>query len=284
MTTRPPRGGRYDRPAVIGVVAAVCIVVVLAAQAAAVEPAARPPGARAHRRRRRTAAGDGRPPTPVPTDGGWLVNVLRRRRWLRRSLSFASVAVTLVAVGMIGYPFYTNLYADRVQDRLERQFASEELRADYETCRSVGVENEACRIDDGDSLTRIRHPRHPGRRRRRRGRQLQRPAGRRRPLPEHAAAVRDRQRRHRRAPHHLRAAVPRPRPARAGRRDPPPDPDRRVHVPRHRGQRSSRPNDVGVIAGTPDNRLTLTTCHPKGSARQRLVVVAELVASPFVTA
>jgi sortase (surface protein transpeptidase) len=39
-----------------------------------------------------------------------------------------------------------------------------------------------------------------------------------------------------------------------------------------------------VIAGTSDNRLTLTTCHPKGSARQRLIITAELVASPFVTA
>lgn len=37
------------------------------------------------------------------------------------------------------------------------------------------------------------------------------------------------------------------------------------------------PSDVGVIAPTKDNRLTLTTCNPVGSARQRLVVVAELV-------
>ncbi|MGH9011094.1 MAG: class E sortase [Acidimicrobiia bacterium] len=37
------------------------------------------------------------------------------------------------------------------------------------------------------------------------------------------------------------------------------------------------PTDFSVIAQTPGKTLTLTTCHPKGSARQRLVVKAELV-------
>jgi sortase A len=40
------------------------------------------------------------------------------------------------------------------------------------------------------------------------------------------------------------------------------------------------PKDVSVVANTPDEAtLTLTTCHPKGSARQRLVVKATLVHS-----
>ncbi len=34
------------------------------------------------------------------------------------------------------------------------------------------------------------------------------------------------------------------------------------------------PNETDVVAPTDDNRLTLTTCHPIGSAAQRLVVVA----------
>ena len=109
---------------------------------------------------------------------------------------------------MIGYPFYTNLYADRVQSRLRNQFASEELREDYVECREVGLASDACQIEDGDSLTRIEIP------------DIQvdvvvvegvgasAPARRRRALPEHAAAVRGRQRGHRRAPHDLRAAVP----------------------------------------------------------------------------
>ena len=37
-----------------------------------------------------------------------------------------------------------------------------------------------------------------------------------------------------------------------------------------------RPNQVEVLAPTPDARLTLTTCNPKYSAKQRLVVVASL--------
>jgi sortase A len=39
-------------------------------------------------------------------------------------------------------------------------------------------------------------------------------------------------------------------------------------------------NDWSVIAPRPGSVLTLTTCHPKGSARQRLVVRAELSPSP----
>jgi sortase A len=36
------------------------------------------------------------------------------------------------------------------------------------------------------------------------------------------------------------------------------------------------PTAVEVISNTPDDRLTLTTCNPRYSAAQRLVVVAEL--------
>ena len=36
------------------------------------------------------------------------------------------------------------------------------------------------------------------------------------------------------------------------------------------------PSQVEVLAPTEDNRLTLTTCHPRFSARQRLIVVAAL--------
>ena len=36
------------------------------------------------------------------------------------------------------------------------------------------------------------------------------------------------------------------------------------------------PSDVSVIKNTSDNRLTLTTCHPKFSAAQRLIITAAL--------
>lgn len=43
------------------------------------------------------------------------------------------------------------------------------------------------------------------------------------------------------------------------------------------------PNEVSVLDNTPDDRLTLTTCNPKYSAAQRLIVVATL-ASPLAPA
>lgn len=41
-----------------------------------------------------------------------------------------------------------------------------------------------------------------------------------------------------------------------------------------------RPEDVGVIMDKGDDRLTLTACHPRYSARQRIIVTAVLVAAP----
>ena len=38
-----------------------------------------------------------------------------------------------------------------------------------------------------------------------------------------------------------------------------------------------RPSEVAVLNNTEDNRLTLTTCHPRFSASQRMVVTARLV-------
>ncbi len=38
-----------------------------------------------------------------------------------------------------------------------------------------------------------------------------------------------------------------------------------------------KPTDVSVLDNTEDTRLTLTTCHPVGSAKQRLIIVAKLI-------
>lgn len=40
------------------------------------------------------------------------------------------------------------------------------------------------------------------------------------------------------------------------------------------------PETIEVLNDTPDNRLTLTTCHPKYSAEQRLIIVAQLMGPP----
>ena len=44
-----------------------------------------------------------------------------------------------------------------------------------------------------------------------------------------------------------------------------------------------KPEDVYVVANTPDAQLTLTTCNPKFSARERLVVKADLVPAKSAT-
>lgn len=46
------------------------------------------------------------------------------------------------------------------------------------------------------------------------------------------------------------------------------------------GSRVVPPTEVSVLAPTEDDRLTLTTCHPRYSARQRLIVSATLVDEP----
>jgi len=44
------------------------------------------------------------------------------------------------------------------------------------------------------------------------------------------------------------------------------------------------PETVSVLDDTPDDRLTLTTCNPKYSAAERLIVVAKLMSPPIVSA
>jgi len=59
-----------------------------------------------------------------------------------------SVGLLVGAVALLGYPFYTNLYQDYRQGQLRHQFASPQLRQEYIT-HSIRV---------GDSLTRLKIP------------------------------------------------------------------------------------------------------------------------------
>jgi sortase A len=77
-----------------------------------------------------------------------LIQYLRTHQWARRGLSVLSVALLATAVGLLGYPVYTNMYHDRVQGQLEDQFASAELKQAY----------RAGTVAVGDSLTRIKIP------------------------------------------------------------------------------------------------------------------------------
>src|SRR5438093_3414459 len=79
---------------------------------------------------------------------GFVVDALRTRPWARRVLSGISGALLLLGLGLLAYPFATNIYQDRLQARLDRQLASPALEQAYRE-RRVGT---------GDSLTRIRIP------------------------------------------------------------------------------------------------------------------------------
>src|SRR5437868_3896530 len=59
---------------------------------------------------------------------GPLVHFLRRHKGARRVLSGLSVVLVLVAAGMLAYPFYTNLYQSRLQEKLDRQLVSPSLQ------------------------------------------------------------------------------------------------------------------------------------------------------------
>lgn len=62
---------------------------------------------------------------------------------------------------------------------------------------------------------------------------------------------------------------------------PPPD---GKGIERGPGWFTVKPNDTWVVENTPENLITLTACHPKYSARQRIIVRAELVAEPAAAA
>ena len=87
----------------------------------------------------------GRPPENVVER---LSLALKGRRGARAALSVLSVGLLIGAAGMVGYPFYTNLYQGRLQSQLDRQLASPDLRQAY-------VNRQ---VAEGDSLTRIQIP------------------------------------------------------------------------------------------------------------------------------
>lgn len=259
------------------VVAAACIVAVLALQATVVARLLRDG-------RQASGAAPRRAPAHAPAHaaghaaggrGDGPIGGLRRKPWLRRTLSAASVAALLVAVGVVGYPFYTNLYADRVQARLSRQLASGELRDAYLACRAAGRAGDGCGIGDGDSLTRLRIPDiqvdvvvvegvSDGALRAGAGHYPNTPL----PCEPGNVGIAGHRTTYGRPFHDLDLLEP--------------GDEIRLQVPigecvyRVTETLIVHPSEVGVLAQTGEDRLTLTTCHPKGSARQRLVVTAEL--------
>lgn len=214
----------------------------------------------------RSAAPSGRAPENVVER---FVVALKRRKVARYALSTASVALLLGAAGMIGYPFYTNVYSDRVQSQLDRQLASPEIRSAY-------VERT---VEEGDSLTRIEIPRigvdtvvvegtTASALRAGAGHYVNTPL----PCEIGNVAIAGHRTTYGRPFHDLDVLEP-------GDRITLETPigtctyevDESFIVP---------PTAVEVVENTPNEaRLTLTTCHPKGSARERLVVTATMVSA-----
>ena len=197
-----------------------------------------------------------------------LVRYLQRHLWARRGLSVLSVVLLLSAVGMIGYPTYTNWRSTQIQGALERRIVAPALKQAY----SVG------QLKQGDPLTRIRIP----------------SLGVETVVVEGTSASALRAG----AGHYPETPLPcqAGNVAIAGHRTTYGKPFSNIDRLRDGDEISLEtplgtcvykvsqapfvvePTDFSVVANDLSKKLlTLTTCHPKGSAAQRLIVRATLV-------
>jgi sortase A len=213
-------------------------------------------------------------PVPQPHHGtdpvSRVVGVLRTRRWARMALTTLSIGLLVAAVGTIGYPFYTNLYQQRLQDRLDRQIASPSLRQDY-LDRAVDV---------GDSLTRIQIPSievdvvvvegtTASALRAGAGHYADTPL----PCEIGNVSIAGHRTTYGRPFHNVDLLAP-------GDQITLVTPIGACTYEVDREPFVVAPTQIDVVANTPNEAtLTLTTCHPKGSARQRMVIKATLVSS-----
>jgi sortase A len=196
-----------------------------------------------------------------------LVELLRSKPWVRRALSGLSVLLLLGGVALVGYPFFTNVWQDRVQERLTRQLATPQLEQAYRE-RRVGT---------GDSLTRVKIPRL--------GVDVVVVEG---TTPSALRAG---------AGHYAETALPCETGnfAVAGHRTTFGKPFSNIDQLRpgdtiqvetpvggceyqiSRDPWVVDPGEMAVLDPTDDKSLTFTTCHPKGSAKERLIVRATWV-------
>lgn len=196
-----------------------------------------------------------------------LLDLLRTKRWLRRTLSGLSVVLLLGGLGLVGFPFATNMWQDRIQARLDDQIASPELQQAYKERK----------VETGDSLTRIKIPAlgldtvvvqgvTPSALRAGAGHYPQTPL----PCENGNVAI---------AGH--RTTYGRP----FGNIDQL-KPGDTIELTTPIGGCVYQvakapyvvdPSELSVIDPTAERSLTLTTCHPKGSAAQRLIIRATWV-------
>ncbi|HWL36679.1 MAG TPA: class E sortase, partial [Frankiaceae bacterium] len=197
----------------------------------------------------------------------------------RRALSVLSIVLALAGVGMFAYPFATDLWSAQIQSRLRTQFSNPEYRQAYQNRQ----------IKEGEGLTRLVIPKikvdvlvvegtTPA--------ALKAGAGhyKNTPLPGEKGNVAI-------AGHRTTYGRPfnRMDELRTGDivwLDTPFERFEYTVMPTFNGKPNGgrnpvavRPEDFGVVGKPSDPKahwLTLTTCHPKGSAKQRLILRLEL--------
>jgi len=208
------------------------------------------------------------------------MNWLARNAWARRGLSSISALLAVVGVGMLAYPFATNLYQSRLQDRLESQLAEgwdaggvkEGDALTHLRIRQQGATDDMVSVVvvEGTSASALRAGagHYPAT-----------------PLPgeDGNVAIAGHRTTYGRPFHDNDKLRPGDRvilETPVGRyfyRILPPPPGTAAVAQGAAGYVVDSTNWT-PIANTPGSKtLTLTTCHPKGSAAQRLIVKAELV-------
>ncbi|HEX3393731.1 MAG TPA: class E sortase [Acidimicrobiales bacterium] len=190
--------------------------------------------------------------------------LLSSKLWLRRTLSALSALLLLSGLALVGYPLASNLWQGRLQDRLGKQLASPQLQQAYRD-RKVGT---------GDSLTRIKIPdigvdvvvvegTTPSALRAGAGHYANTSL----PCDVGNVAIAG----HRTTFGKPFANLDRLKPGATIELDTP------VGGCVYQVSKDPlvvSPNDLSVLDASTDRTLTLTTCHPKGSAAQRLVIKA----------
>ena len=201
-----------------------------------------------------------------PADGA--SGGLNKRKNLRRLLSGLSVVMLLVAVGVLGYPFYTNLYQGRVQDDLQDQLATPELKEAY-TAGTVAVGESLTRLKipslgvdtvvvEGTTLSALRAGA---------GHYVDTPL----PCEPGNVAIAGHRTTYGRPFHNLDRMKP-------GDEIILETPVGSCTYVLSKAPFVVEPTDFSVVSASPNGMLTLTTCHPKNSDRQRLIVQADLKA------
>jgi sortase A len=196
-----------------------------------------------------------------------LVAFLRTHRWVRHGLSALSVALLVGAVGLLGYPFYTNLYQDRLQRKLGHQLSDPAIAQAYRD-GSLGT---------GQALTRLRIPAikldvvvvegtTASALRAGAGHYVNTPL----PCEAGNVGIAGHRTTYGRPFNHLDVLRP-------GDTITLTTPVGSCTYQVERPPYAVSPLDTSVVANTPGPTLTLTTCHPKGSARQRLIIKARKV-------